>query len=286
MSETFWNNTIWFILLFFTSIVTIAITLYKSSDIKFDIAFLFSIIGLTFLLEAILVIGLNSYVYHPKFFSDLILDSVIGNYFSQISISSTALMISVYRLSSFWCLIFAFIYYLIEELFLKLGVFEHFWYRSIYTLFGFLPFFWLMNKWYLKAKESSNNYINYITLFFSIIAINSFTIYTSQRLLGIQVFKGNFFPDISKDHITTGFIYIFIVINLLIVLYKSKLKWFIKVIVFSCLFFGQYLLYSTGLIFIPKGLFFIVTSFDLFGCYCWIAIFNYFLSKKSSAVLS
>lgn len=173
MSSTFWSNTIWFILLFVTSIATIVLTLYKSNNIKFSISFLFSIMGLAFLLEAILVIGLNAYAYHPKIVSDLFLDTVFGNYFSQISISSTGLLIAVYNLSYIWYCIFALIYFLIEELFLKLGIYEHFTYKSIYTFFGFIPFFWIINKWYEIAKDVRNSFINYVTLFFGVVSINS-----------------------------------------------------------------------------------------------------------------
>lgn len=282
MSSTFWSNTIWFILLFVTSIAAIVLSLYKSNNIKFAIAFLFSIIGFTFILEAILVISLNAYVYHPKIVSDLFLDNVFGNYFSQISISSTALLIAIFNLSFIWYFIFALIYFLIEELFLKLGIYGHFWYKSIYTFFGFIPFFWLTNKWYEYTKLSMSNLMNYMTLFFSIAAINSLTIIMSQRLLGVQMFKGGFFADISKDHITTGLFYQIVEINLLIILYKSKLHWIAKTILFSSLFIVQYLLFNAGIIYIPKGLFFIVTSLDLIGCYCWIAVFNYLLSQQTS----
>ena len=48
---------------------------------------------------------------------------------------------------------------------------------------------------------------------------------------------------------------------------------------FSLLFIAQYLAYSTGYIYIHEGLFFTVTSVDLIGCYCLIAVFNYLLSK-------
>jgi len=85
---------------------------------------------------------------------------------------------------------------------------------------------------------------------------------------------------LSKDHTTTGSFYQIVEINLLIILYKSKLHWIVKTIVFSSLFIVQYLLFNAGFIYIPKGLFFIVTSLDLIGCYCWIAVFNYLLSNK------
>ena len=86
----------------------------------------------------------------------------------------------------------------------------------------------------------------------------------------------------SKDHTTTGLIYQFFEINLLIILYKSKLHWVVKTMAFISLFIVQYLLYSAGFIYIPKGLFFIVTTLDLIGCYCWIAAFNYLFSKQTT----
>ena len=282
MSSTFWSNTIWFILLFVSSIIACVVILHKANNIKFAIAFLFSIIGFTFILEAILVIGFNAYTYHPKIVSDKYLDAVFGNYFSQISIASTALLIAVYNLPYIWYLIFSCIYFLIEELFVKLSIFEHFWYKSVYTLFGFIPFFWFINKWYAKAKNSTDRITNYISLFLSIFAINSLTIILSQRLLGIQIFKGKIFPEWSKDHTTTGLVYQFFQINLLIIIYKAKLPWVVKTLAFIGLFIGQYILYSTGFIYIPKGLFFPVTTLDLIGCYCWIAAFNCLLFKQTS----
>ena len=286
MSFSFWSNTIWYILLLITSIFSMILTLYKTYNLKFTIAFLFSVIGFTFILEAILTIGLNAYTYHPKIVSDRFLDAVFGNYFSQISISSTALLITIFNLSYIWYFVFAFIYYVIEELFVKLGIFEHFWYKSIYTLIGFIPFFWFVKKWYGKTKDSVNYYVNYISLFLSVFTINSFTIILSQRLLGIQIFKGNFFTEMSKDHTTTGLIYQFFQINILIVLYKSRLHWVKKGMVFLFLFIVQYLLYSAGFLYIGDGWFFVVTIFDLLGCYCWIAAIHYLLAKEITTLHS
>ena len=278
MNATFWTNTIWFILLFVTSIVTNVLILYKTNNIKFAIAFLFSIIGFSFILEAILVLGLNAYSYYPKIFQDSYLDVIFGNYFSQISVSSTTLLLAIYNLSYIWYGIYALIYFLIDVLFVKLGIYEHFWYKSIYTLFGFLIFSLLTKKWYETAKNSTSRFINYISLYFSIASISTLTIFLSQRLLGIQLLRSNiFFTDINKNNTSSGFVYQFIVLNYLIILYKSKLNWVVKTMAFSFLFIAQYLAYSAGYIYIHKGLFFTVTSVDLIGCYCLIALFNYLL---------
>jgi hypothetical protein len=228
------------------------------------------------------VLGLNAYSYYPKIFRDSYLDIIIGNYFSQISVSSTALLLATYNLSYIWYCAFGLIYYLVEVLFVKLGIYEHFWYKSIYTFFGFILFSWLAKKWYKAAKSSTNRIINYISLYFSVASISTFTIFLGQRLLGIQLMRSNiFFADLeNRNNTSSGFLYQFIVLNYLIILYKSKLNWIVKTMAFSCLFIAQYLAYSTGYIYIYKGLFFVVTSLDLIGCYCLIAVSDYLLFSK------
>lgn len=276
MNSAFWTNTIWFLLLFVTSIITIAVTLYKSNNIKFSIAFLFSIIGLSFIFEAILVLGFNAYSYYPKLFRDSYLDIIFGNYFSQISISSTTLLLATFDVSIVWYCLIGLGYFLTDIIFVKLGIYEHFWYKSIYTFFGFMIFSLLVRKWYRIAKKSASSFINYISLYLGVAAFATFTIFLSQRLLGIQLLRSNlFFTDINKNNTSSGFIYEFIVFNCLILLYKSKLHWAVKTIMLACLFLAQYAVYRAGYIFIAKGLFFTVTAWDLLGGYVIIALFSY-----------
>jgi hypothetical protein len=243
-------------------------------------AFLTSVIGFTFVLEAILAIGFEAYVYHPKIVADLFLDSVFGNYFSQLSISSTTVLISVFNLSYLWYFGFAIIYYFIEELFLYLGIYEHHWYQSVYTIVGFILLAWVVRRWYRKINQEKTRLLYYTSLFLSVFASNSFTIIFTQRLLGVQIFKGHIFADMSKDHTTTGLLYQFLLINLLMILYQANYKWLKKGIVFIGLFLGQYLLYRIGFIYISPGWFMSVTVFDLFGCYYLVSTFDHLYSKK------
>ncbi len=284
MTSTFWSNTIWFILLFVSSIITNIFTLRKTNNPKFALVFLFSVIGLTFVFEAILVLALNAYSYYPKIFKDSYLDIVFGNYFSQISLSSTALFLAVYNLSFIWYIVCSLIYFLIEEFFIKLGIYEHFWYKSVYTIAGFILMSVVAKKWYGLAKKWTNRFINYISLYFSVASFSTITIFLGQRLLGIQLLQSNiFFTDINKNNTSSGFVYQFIVLNYLIILYKSNLNRLGKTMAVSGLFIAQYLAYRAGYLYIHQGLFFIVSALDLLGCYCLIAVFNYLFSKESPA---
>lgn len=280
MSSTFWTNTIWFLLLFISSIVSAILILHKAQNPRFAFAFLFSAIGISFVFEAILVLGFKAYSYYPKLFRDSYLDIIFGNYFSQISVSATSLLLAVYESSYIWYGVFGFIYFLIEVLFIKLGIYEHFWYKSVYTFFAFILFASLIKIWYKSSKDSKSRLINYLCLYFSVASFSTFTIFLGQRLLGIQLLQSKlFFTDVNRNNTSSGFVYQFIVLNYLIILYKSNLNRVVKAIAFAFLYLAQYLAYRMGYLYITDGLFFLVTSLDLLGCYCLIVVFNYLLVK-------
>ena len=140
--------------------------------------------------------------------------------------------------------------------------------------------FWFVKKWYNKVISSSKYFIHYITLFLSTFAATSNTIMMPMRLLEIQIFKVDFYHEFSKNHTTTAIIYGFFLINILINLYKWRMHWAWKGIVFSILFLVQYFLYKSGIIYFKNGWFFIITLIDLLGVYFWIVILDCFLRQK------
>lgn len=280
MPSSFWSNTIWYVLLSITSVISMVFVMIKSRNRKFTIAFTLATLGFTYLIEAILVISFNSYAYYPKIVNDPFQDTVLGNMFSQVSISSTTALIITYNLSYKWYFLFSLVYYLIENLFVKLGIYQHFWYRSIYTFIGLVLLFWFVKMCYNKLITSSKYITYYIPLFLGALAISGNTIILPFKLLEMQIFKAEFYGDLSKNHTTANIIYGFFLINILINLHRWKLHWVYKGIVFSILVFAQYILYKSGIIYFEKGWFFIITLIDLFGFYFWIAVLDRFLSPK------
>ncbi len=283
MLNSFWSNTIWYILLLISSIITIIVTLKKSENRKFTIGFTLATLGFVYLVEAVLVLVLKSYQYYPKLSADVFQDSVLGNYFSQVSISATSAFTIVFNLSYIWYFFFAFIYYLIEELFIKVGIYQHNWYKSIYTLIGFVPLFWFIKKWYYKLISSSKRVVFYITLFFGTFSISANSLTLPLKLLKIQIFKINFFGQLSKNHTAAGLIYAFIVINIMIILYKSR-SLPKKVIVFIIMCCLQFILYKFNIIYIKPGYFVIVTLIDLCGIYFWVAVLDHLLRQKPNII--
>lgn len=114
MPDTFWSNTIWYVLLIIISFISIVLTLCKSNNRKFSIGFILTILGATFHAEFVLLPILNAYMYFPKIFNDLFIDSVFGNYVSQISITATVVLATAYRIPTAWYLVIAGIYFFID----------------------------------------------------------------------------------------------------------------------------------------------------------------------------
>jgi hypothetical protein len=280
MGRIFWGNTIWYIMLMISSVIIFGIALNRSQYKKLTIAYFFSLLGFLFFGETILTVVLRAYTYHPGLFSDPILDAVFGNYFSQISIAATAVLICVFDLSYIWVLAVALIYYLLDKLFVGLGIYEHFWYKSVYTLIILVPLFGFIKRCYRKISGRMGYAVYYFTLFFGVFSATSLTIILILRLLGVQIFHGNLFANPSLDHTETGILYQIVQINYLMFLSELKWGWVKKAAAFAFFFVLQYLLNKSGIVYIAPGWFLTVTAVDSFVCFAWVTLFKHFLCSK------
>ena len=89
-------------------------------------------------MEVSLLLLFDAYTYYPMIRpDDPFFDAVLGNIFSQVSVSSSAVLICVLGLSNWWLAGFSVAYFLIDIFFVQLGIYEHFWYQSVFTPVGF-----------------------------------------------------------------------------------------------------------------------------------------------------
>lgn len=279
MGHYFWSNTIWYILLAITSLISIVMILYKANNRKFIIGFICSVLGSTYFIEVGLLTLTDAYSYFPKINSNPFLDSVLGNYFSQQSVAATAVLIVVYKLPIIWDLFFAGIYYIIEGLFLKLGIYQHQWYRSWYTFIGMPVIFWIVRKWYYCMVKLCKSYVFYISLFFAARGLYSISIFLLLYILSIQVININLHMEFYRAQAVLVVSYMVILTIIMIILHKWKQKRIWKYGIFIFLFGIQYILTKSGIITIKSGWFFLITLLDLFGCYFWVVVMDYLLRK-------
>ncbi len=298
MNGTFWSNTIWYLLLLATSIVVIVITAIKSPNRKFTAVFTLAVLGFTYWIEVVLLLMLDAYTYYPMLTPwDSFQDAVLGNVFSQVSVSTTAVLYCVLNLRGVFIFVFAVIYYLIDVLFVTLGIYVHNWYRSIYTLIGFIPYCWIVKRWYvwitgtpMKTQKlfrlpklfgiNLYQWLYNMTLYYAVFASAGNSLILSQKLIGLQIFRGGFTTDISKDHTSTILIYGTILIVICIILHRWKRPTVYKGGVLLILFACQWVLHMLGIITMPAGWFIFVTAIDLLGFYLWTVFMEHLLNSR------
>ncbi len=280
MASVFWYNTAPYLLLFLTSLVVLILAFKKSADRRFTFAFTAATLDFAFYVEFILLILLNAYAYHPGISSNAFQDTAYGNLFSQFSIATTSAFLIVYRLSYYWYIFVAFIYFIIDVLFAKLGIYEHFWYRSVYTLIGFGPLLLLIGFWHHKLTSSPTKLLRWITLQFSTNAIMYFCYTIPLRLTGIQVFSAPFFSDAVKNHATTNVVYGLVVPFIMIWIAQAKMHWSLKGLSLGAVLLFKYILVLTGIVTIRSGWFIPAALIEIAARYFLIIQCNRFLRPK------
>ncbi|MFC4808151.1 hypothetical protein [Paenibacillus sp. GCM10023250] len=146
----FWSHTVWYLLLGIASLAQLIYTLYHSENRRQTFAFYFSLVALPLYFETVVMIFLNAYVYDPDIIRDPKLnpfnDALAGNLFSQFGVASSAVLLIIRRKPFYWYAIVAFIYSMVEVLFVHLDIYRHHWWKTWMTFIGLLLYF-AISKW-------------------------------------------------------------------------------------------------------------------------------------------
>jgi hypothetical protein len=278
MNHAFWTNTIWYVALAATSAAALIIIFLKTSESRKTFAFFFAVLGLTYCFEVALVLLFNAYTYYPMIYpDDPFFDAVLGNIFSQVSVSSSAVLLCVLGLSNWWLAGFSGAYYLIDVFFIRLGLYEHFWYRSVFSLVGFFIYGQAVRYWYNRIFSVHSKYLYCLTLFLSVFAVTTNLIGTLLKLLGLRVFQFTFYTDPSRNHTAMALIYGAVLIIFMIALDKRKLPWWQGIFFFLLLLGFQRGLIHSGVIVVRPGWEIVIMLFDLAMFYGWTVIMSRYL---------
>ena len=281
MDSLFWTNTIWYVALAVTSVAVLSVIFIKTSDRNKTFAFYFAVLGFTYVLEVSLLLLFNAYTYYPMIKpGDPFFDAVLGNIFSQVSVSSSAVLLCVLGLSNRWLVGLSLAYFLIDVLFVRLGIYEHFWYRSVFTLGGFFIYGLIVKYWYRRLLCSSSKWMYYSTLFLSVFAISGNLTGTALKLFDLRVFQSSFYPDPSRNHTAAALIYGPVMIVIMMALHKWNSAWRQKIFMFLLLSVCQWGLLLSGVIAVRPGWGIVILLFDLAMFYGWTLILDRCLQGK------
>jgi hypothetical protein len=138
--------------------IGLGITIYtmytkrKSTNISALITFFLAAMSFTMLVETFVFIMFNSYDYKPNVLTNPFKDSVLGHLLLNTTLwPATGLLAGVFSLRYRWIFLITAIYTLIEVLFLKLGFYEHHWWRLYMTSIAVLLYHIISKIWYKKT---------------------------------------------------------------------------------------------------------------------------------------
>lgn len=277
MSYPFWTNTIWYVLLGILTLIEFIFVMVRAEKRKLTFAFYLTLFGITLNFEAIILIFMNAYTYYPMILKNppyAFDDVLLGNLFSQFSVSTTALLVVVFDLSFFWFLTFAGIYGLIELFFLTSGIYSHHWYQTWMTVILLPLFFWIAKKMYTNFIQGISpiyyyGYI-YLALFPLDIVVLKWGIFALSRLQG---FNTSLFSDPMKSRHFLFWIHFHLITIPIMLIYFKKLLWGWKALIILVIYAIYYIGYKQNLIII-RGWFLPVSSITILYMYFFIFILD------------
>ncbi|WNS73839.1 hypothetical protein RRV45_13015 [Bacillus sp. DTU_2020_1000418_1_SI_GHA_SEK_038] len=231
-------NSFWYLSLVFISLIVFILVYIKSNHFRKDLAVYIFAAGLSFFGEVIVLILFQAYDYYPHFLKEHWSDNIVGALISQGFIIPIALMaIGAFQLREKWVILIIFVIILIEELFLRLGIYEHNWWLTWYT-FGLLLFASYIMKWWRRKLNNPSIWMQFITIYmlFTII-LHTITFFLSA-VLKLSWYSMDLFESIYKDHtILKTMINIILTIPLTaIVLFSYKYVTLIALFIFTVIF--------------------------------------------------
>ncbi|WEZ07725.1 hypothetical protein P5663_17050 [Priestia flexa] len=240
-----------FLVLIIISVLIFVFVLWNTRDKKL-IILLFFMIGLAYVLEYFILVLFKSYQYNPNFVHETDLDNILGSLVSQaFAFPVIAVLIGAYQLKFRYIVLISFIFMGIEELFISLGVYTQYWWKTIYTGIFMTIGFVIAKTWHAWLSDRFERWIHVLNLFFSLLAIN-----TTIMLFLLAMFKPHsihvgWFQSETRDVLSFNTLYVW----LLTALYSwGILKRSLTML--GCFFLGfriaDFVLLSTDILVLPK----------------------------------
>lgn len=277
----FWTNTIWYLLLGLITIFELAFILIKTQRRQFVLAHYISLTGATLLYEAIIFIFLKAYFYYPHIIQNSYYDDgLAGNLFSQFSVASTAILIAVFDLNIYWIVALAGVYGLIEKLFIYLGIFTLYWYRTWMTFFSLILLFWFAKKIYSKSLKNMKPIMYYLWIFIGLCTLYQITINWAFMLTGLRDYSRTWLTDpINSRYLISLFIYSLLT-PILMMIYFKKLKWAWIVLIILCFYGLNYIASEIHLFYFREGWFWFCSTITIIWIYGSIVFLDGLYKEK------
>ena len=277
-------NIYWYWLLAIIGVGTAVFSIYKKRNIAkistFLVFFLFATC-VTWIGEFIVLGLFNSYAYKTGVYTDPWAQNILGHLILNSTFyPGTAVLVAAYSLGYGWISLITVFYLLTECLFLKLGIYEHHWWKYYMTGFAIYIYQIFTKVWFIKMNKLQHGLLRISTLYFVGFVILHYPI-PIILLLGKEYYNVNWVQDIYLS--STMFIFSYqLVETLILVFFVCVLnKWFWKLVPFIVAFVGQSILVNLNILVFQDGWNLFYTILVYYICIAtFILIEKYTLNPK------
>ncbi|MEH7073086.1 hypothetical protein [Neobacillus drentensis] len=244
-------NSLCYLGLGFLSVILLLYVCYIKG-IKRSLLLYLAMVGLGYMIEAIIYNFLGSYQYYPKLLKhDRIYDSNMGAIASNfLALPVTATYIASFHRKWLWIAFFTGLFAVIEWVFIKLHIYKHNWWKIGYTSLG-LPFYYLSAKFLIKKMVLPlKGVLHSLVLFLVVGAIQGTFHMIPIMLFSSRYYQLGWWGNPSKD--TTAFAAVSYLCATLFYVIVAKIpylpKWLKYVITPVCMYAVTIILRKSGIL--------------------------------------
>jgi hypothetical protein len=167
------QNRFWYLALIVIGSIVVAVVYWKSRN-RHTFTLLFGMSGICYIIETLLHTTLKAYEFFPRFMQDSYDDSLWGGIISDLFVlPPAAVLVGVFQLGWGWIVVISGIISAIEELFLKLGIYEQYWWKTWYTFIGGILLFFFAKWWYRQLNRSHGRKLTFLTVVSILYCLNA-----------------------------------------------------------------------------------------------------------------
>lgn len=159
------RNSFPYLILFSIHSLLLAYSFYKSKERKKLFSLLMSNIGFAYLFEYFVLNIFKAYTYKPKVFKNSYHDNIFGAILSQaIFVPFTAVFLTSLKTGWLGKVLGGVYFTMVEILFLRLGVYKHHWWKTIFT-FLLIPIYFKFSDLWKRYLDQNKAFVRFVSLF-------------------------------------------------------------------------------------------------------------------------